>query len=151
MNIVFKTYQPKGNNPKREWHLVDAQDKILGRIATSIAIKLMGKAKRTYSPQADEGDFVVVINAQKVRVTGKKEKDKVYYSHSGYPGGLKARTVAQVRAKTPTRLVELAVKRMLPKNRLQAKRMARLKIYAGDQHPYNDKIRSTKSEIRNNV
>ncbi|MEK7521236.1 MAG: 50S ribosomal protein L13 [Patescibacteria group bacterium] len=139
---MFKSYQPRGNNPKREWHLVDVEGKVLGRVSTDIAQKLMGKNKKTYAPQADEGDYVVVINAGKVRVTGKKEKDKIYYSHSGYPGGLKARSVAQVRATNPTRLIELAVKRMLPKNRLQAKRMARLKIYASDQHPYADKIKN---------
>lgn len=138
---MYKTYQPKGNNPTRAWHLTDAESKILGRLATQIVTKLMGKNKKTYSPHADEGDYVVVINADKIKVTGKKEKEKVYYSHSGYPGGLKARTLEEMRAKTPTRIIELAVRRMLPKNRLQAKRMARLKIYVGDQHPYGDKVK----------
>lgn len=142
--MLYKSYQPKGNNPKREWHLVDVENKVLGRVSTEIAQKLMGKNKKTYAPHADEGDYVVVVNAEKVKVTGKKEKEKIYYSHSGYPGGLKARTVAQYRATNPTRLVELAVKRMLPKNRLQAKRMARLKIYAGNQYPYADKMKGQK-------
>jgi large subunit ribosomal protein L13 len=132
----MKTYQPKQKEVKRGWHLVDAQGEILGRMATKIANLLTGKTKPTYSAHMDMGDWVVVINAEGVKVTGKKEKQKVYQKHSGYPGGFKEVAYAKLKAEKPERIVELAVKRMLATNRLRDKRMARLKIFAGDNHPY---------------
>lgn len=120
----------------RKWHLVDATGQVLGRMATRIALLLMGKRKPGYSPHLDLGDFVVVINAEKVKVTGKKLKDKIYYHHSGYPGGLKQRTFKELLEKHPERIIELAVKRMLPKNRLGRKMLKRLKVYKGPEHPH---------------
>lgn len=139
--MTNSTYQPKAKEIVRFRHFYDADKKVLGRLASEIATKLIGKHKKTYSTHLDSGDFVIVVNASKVVVTGKKEKDKVYYSHSGYPGGLKERTLSEMRAKNPRRIIELAVKRMLPKNRLQADRMARLKVFTGDQHPYQNKVK----------
>ena len=121
---------------ERNWFLVDAKNKILGRMAVKIATVLMGKNKPTYAPEADRGDFVVVINAEKIKVTGNKKKDKVYYKHSGYAGGLKGITLERLQEKNPTTIIKMAVKGMLPKNKLQAKRMKRLKIYSGDKHPH---------------
>lgn len=128
---MFKTYQPKAKEIKREKHHLDANGEILGRLATKIARLLIGKHKRTYSPHLDSGDFVVVTNAKEVLVTGKKEKQKTYYRHSGYPGGLKAERLEELRARNPKRIVEYAVWNMLPKNRLRKNRMARLKVFAG--------------------
>ncbi len=125
------------NKVDRKWWLIDAKDKILGRLASQIAVLLMGKHKPTYTPHIDSGDFVVVVNADKIKVTGKKMTDKIYYWHSGYPGGLKQRTLKQMLEKNPTRVLYLAVKRMLPKNKLQAKRLKRLKIYASEDHPHH--------------
>ncbi|HCG76594.1 MAG: 50S ribosomal protein L13 [bacterium (Candidatus Ratteibacteria) CG_4_10_14_3_um_filter_41_18] len=121
---------------QRNWFLVDAQDKILGRIATKIATALSGKNKPSYSPWLDGGDFVVVINSEKIKVTGKKIKDKLYYKHSGYPGGLKTITFERLQKKNPETVIRLAVKGMLPKNKTQAKRMKRLKVYSGEKHPH---------------
>ncbi len=121
---------------ERNWFLVDVKNKILGRMAVKIATVLMGKNKPTYAPEADKGDFVVVINAEKIKVTGNKKKDKVYYKHSGYAGGLKSITLERLQEKNPTTIIKMAVKGMLPKNRLQAKRMKRLKVYSGDKHPH---------------
>lgn len=132
----MKTYQPKKDEVKRAWHLIDASDLVLGRLSTKIATLLMGKQKRTYSKHMDSGDFVVVLNADKIRVTGKKETDKIYFRHSGYPGGFKKESLSQIREKTPLRILELAVKRMLPANRLRSQRMNRLKLVAGDKNPY---------------
>lgn len=140
--MMYKTYQPKIAEITRNWHFYDADGKILGRLATDIATKLMGKHKKTYSTHMDSGDFVVVINAEKIAVTGKKEENKVYYSHSGYPGGLKERRLWEMREKNPKKIVELAVKRMLPKNRLQADRMARLKVFIGAKHPYAIQVKA---------
>ncbi|MDO8599906.1 MAG: 50S ribosomal protein L13 [bacterium] len=134
------TYQPKAKDIKREWHLIDAKDKILGRLATGVARLLIGKHKKTYVPHLDSGDYVVVTNAESILVTGNKEKQKTYYRHSGYPGGLKSTTLGEMRKAHPTRIIELAVKNMLPKNRLQDKRMGRLKIFAGESHPYGNKL-----------
>lgn len=128
---MYKTYQPKAKEIKREKHLFDAKGKILGRLATEVAKLLMGKHKRTYSPHLDSGDFVVVTNAKEVLVTGKKEKQKTYYRHSGYPGGLRAERLEELRARNPKRIIEYAVWNMLPKNRLRKKRMIRLKVFAG--------------------
>lgn len=130
----MKTFVAKKEDVTRDWHLVDASGQVLGRLASRIARLLMGKHKPRYTPHVDSGDQVVVINASGIRVTGKKYTDKVYYRHSMYPGGLKARTYQQVVEKFPTRPLELAVKRMLPKNRHQSPRMTRLHIYAGPEH-----------------
>lgn len=131
---MFKTYQPKAKEIKREKHVVDAKGKILGRLATSVAQLLMGKHKRTYSPHLDSGDYVTVVNAGQVQVTGKKEKQKVYYRHSGYPGGLRAERLEELRARNPKRIIEYAVWNMLPKNRLRKNRMARLKVFTGGEN-----------------
>ena len=118
----------------RSWYVVDADGKTLGRLATRIAKVLTGKHKPTYTPHADTGDFVVVVNAEKVRLTGKKWSEKVYYRHSQFPGGLRERTAGQVRDSNPTRLIEAAVRGMIPGNRLRAKRMARLRLFVGSAH-----------------
>jgi|SRR5581483_4684813 len=124
----MKTYQPKEKEVKRNWHLIDAKGKVLGRLSTQIATILMGKNKKDYSPHMDNGDYVAVINAMDIRVTGKKEDQKKYYSHSGYPGGFKIVSYKHLKENHPERILWLAVKRMLPENRLRDKRMARLHI-----------------------
>jgi large subunit ribosomal protein L13 len=121
---------------QRTWYVVDAEGKTLGRLATRIARVLTGKHKATYTPNADTGDFVVVVNTDKVHLTGKKWSDKVYYRHSQFPGGLRERTAMQVHAAHPTRVIESAVRGMLPTNRLRAKRMARLRLFAGPSHEH---------------
>lgn len=138
----MKTYQPKAKEVKRNWHLVDLKDQVLGRVATQIATYLIGKHKATYSAHMDSGDYVIAINASKVRVTGNKENQKVYQSHSGYPGGFKEVKYAKYKAENPGKIIELAVKRMLPKNRLAQDRMKRFKIFTEDTHPYEDKFKS---------
>ena len=132
----MKTYSTKASDIKREWHVVDASGKVLGRLATQVASLLMGKHKSIFSPNLDTGDFVVVINADKVRVTGNKAKQKVYYRHSGYPGGLKSINLEKMMQTNPTRVIEHAVKGMLPHNRLGAKMLKKLRVYAGDTHPH---------------
>jgi len=131
---IQKTTFPK--KVERKWYLVDAADKPLGRLATRIALLLQGKNEPTWSPHYDNGNFVVVINAEKVKLTGKKIKQKVYYHHSGYPGGLKSQTAEQILQKHPERLIELAVKRMLPKTTLGRHQFKRLKFYVGETHPH---------------
>ena len=126
------TYQPKAKEIKRENFIVDAKGEVLGRIATKVASLLMGKGKATYSTHMDSGDNVTVINAEKVVVTGKKESQKVYRSHSGYPGGFKERSFAKVKAEHPERILEHAVSGMLPDNRLKAPRMKRLTVVVGE-------------------
>jgi large subunit ribosomal protein L13 len=138
--LVVKTYQPKQREVKRDWQLIDAKDQVLGRVATQIAMHLMGKTKRDYSPHMDNGSNVVVINAQDIRVTGQKAAQKKYYSHSGYPGGFKTISYEQMKATHPTRILELAVKRMLPENRLRDKRMARFFISLDDRNPHSEKF-----------
>ena len=133
---MTKTYSIKASDIKREWHIVDAEDQILGKLATRIARLLMGKHKPLFSRNMDVGDSVVVINADKVRVTGNKMKQKMYYRHSGYPGGLKTISLERMMQTHPTRVIEHAVKGMLPKNRLQARMMKRLRLYVGDSHPH---------------
>jgi len=140
---MLKTYSTKASDIKREWHLVDASDKILGRLSTQIAGLLMGKHKPLFCRHLDVGDNVVVINAEKVRVTGNKAKQKFYYRHSGYPGGLKSINLERVMQTYPTRVIEHAVKGMLPQNRLRAAMMKRLKVFAGDVHPYGGQIKAT--------
>lgn len=139
---MFKTYQPKASEIKREWHLVDSKDQVLGRLSTGIATLLIGKHKKEYVSHLDMGDNVVVINAKDVRLTGRKEEQKNYYRYSGYPGGLKEIPISRMRKEHPTRIIELAVKNMLPKNRLQKNRMARLKVFAGSEHQYAEKFKS---------
>ena len=138
----MKTYQPKQKDIKREWHLIDANGKVLGRIASNIVKFLMGKHKVDYAPHLDMGDYIVVVNSQKIVVTGRKEKQKVYYSHSGYPGGFKEIKFEKLLKEQPNRIIKLAVKRMLPANRLRDKRMARLKIFAEENHTYEDKFKN---------
>ncbi len=128
-----KTYQPKAKEVKREHHTINADDQVLGRLATKVVSLLTGKYKPNYSPHMDMGDFVTIQNAAKVVVTGKKESQKVYFKHSGYPGGLKKVQYSKLKTEHPTRIIELAVKRMLPKNRLQSKRMKRLTILKGEK------------------
>lgn len=125
-----KTYQPKAEEIKREKHLIDANDLVLGRLATKISGLLMGKGKVNYAPHVDMGDFVTIVNAKKVKVTGRKENQKIYYSHSGFPGGFKKLSLAWMRENKPESIIRLAVKRMLPVNRLRDERLARLKIYS---------------------
>ena len=132
----MKTYSAKVSEIKREWHVIDASDKILGKLATQAARLLMGKHKPMFSRNLDVGDFVVVINAEKVRVTGNKAKQKVYYRHSGYPGGLKTISYDKLMETDPTRVIEHAVKGMLPHTRLGASMMKKLRVYVGDTHPH---------------
>ena len=132
----MKTYYAKPGEVEREWLLIDATDVTLGRLATKVATILRGKHKPQYTPHADTGDFVVVINADKIRVTGAKVTDKVYYRHSGYVGGLKSETFAEAMAKHPERVVERAVQGMLPKNTLGRAMGRKLKVYAGPDHPH---------------
>jgi large subunit ribosomal protein L13 len=132
----IKTYTPKPEDIQREWYVVDAKDQTLGRLATRIAQVLRGKHKPIFSPHVDVGDYIIVLNADKIRVTGKKLDDKIYYHHSGYPGGLKARTLRQQLEKHPERVIHSAVRGMLPKNRLGRKMIKKLKVYTGDSHPH---------------
>ena len=136
----MKTYMQKPADVKRQWHLLDAKGQVLGQVATQAAKLLIGKDKATFTPHVDGGDYVVVINAVEVAVTGKKEQDKMYYRHSGYPGGLKETNLANLRQKSPERIIEIAVKGMLPKNKLQKPRLNRLKVFASNDHPYQDKL-----------
>jgi large subunit ribosomal protein L13 len=124
----------------RKWHVIDADGQVLGRLATRVARLLIGKHKPDYTPHVDAGDHVVVINAGGIRVTGKKQTDKIYYRHSFYPGGLKSRTYGEMLARFPTRPLELAVKRMLPKNRQQSPRMNRLHLYVGPEHKHQAQL-----------
>jgi large subunit ribosomal protein L13 len=132
----MKTYSTRAKDIERQWWVVDAADKTLGRVATEAANLLMGKHKPIYAPYIDTGDYVVVINAGKVRVTGKKPEQKIYYRYSGYPGGLKSPTFREVFEKDPGRVIELAVKGMLPHTRLGRAMFKKLKVYPGDEHPH---------------
>ncbi|MCC7175737.1 MAG: 50S ribosomal protein L13 [Bryobacterales bacterium] len=132
----MSTQFPSGKDIKREWRLIDAQDAVLGRVASQAARLLMGKHKPSYTPFLDLGDHVVIINAAKVRLTGKKEEQKLYRRHSGYPGGLTETSARDVRAKSPVRLVEYAVAGMLPKTKLGKQMFRKLKVYAGDRHKH---------------
>ncbi len=142
----MKTYSTKPADIKREWHVIDASDKVLGRLATEVARLLMGKHKPIISRNLDTGDFVVVINADKVRVTGNKAKQKLYYRHSGYPGGLKSISLEKMMQTNPTRVIEYAVKGMLPHNRLGASMRKKLKVYAGDTHPHLSQTKASATE-----
>lgn len=136
----MKTYMQKQAELDQQWHLVDVSGKILGRVATEIAKKLIGKHKPTYTPHLDNGDYVVVINAKEVKVTGGKEEKKEYARHSGFPGGFKSETYAELMEKHPERIIEKAVYNMLPKNRLRQERMKRLKVYAGSEHKHHSQL-----------
>ena len=132
---MYKTFSPTPKDVKREWHLIDANDQILGRLSTKIAGLLMGKGKATFSTHMDMGDFVVVINAEKIMVSGRKAQQKVYITHSGYPGGFKSKKYSMMMEQHPERIIEHAVAGMLPINRLRDPRMLRLKVVAGDKNP----------------
>jgi len=132
----MKTYSAKPREIEQSWYVVDAEGETLGRLATQIADVLRGKRKPAYTPHVDTGDFVVVVNAEKVHVTGKKLEQKIYYRHSGYPGGLRERTLAEQLQRRPEEVIRKAVKGMLPKNRLAAAQLKKLKVYAGPEHPH---------------
>lgn len=139
----MKTYSTKASDIKREWFVIDATDEILGRLSTRIASLLMGKHKPIFNRHLDVGDYVVVVNAEKIRVTGNKTNQKQYYRHSGYPGGIKSVSLEKMLQTYPTRVIENAVKGMLPQNRLKARMMKRLRIHVGDTHPYRGQVNST--------
>ncbi len=132
----MKTWNAKAEDVERRWYVVDADGQTLGRLATRVADALRGKRKPTYTPHVDSGDFVIVVNADKVSVTGKKLDDKRYYRHSGYPGGLRSRTLREQLERRPTEVVRTAVKGMLPRNRLARRQITKLKVYAGPGHPH---------------
>jgi large subunit ribosomal protein L13 len=132
----MKTYSAKPGEIARDWYVVDAEGLTLGRLATQIADTLRGKRKPAYTPHIDTGDFVVVVNAEKIQVTGNKLDQKRYYRHSGYPGGLRSRTLREQLERRPTEVLRVAVKGMLPKNRLARQQITKLKIYAGPEHPH---------------
>lgn len=134
--VNAKTFSLRTEDVSRTWYLIDAADAPMGRVATEIARLLIGKSKPTYTPHVDNGDYVVVINAAKTVVTGDKETGKIYYRHSGYPGGIRDATVKEVREKYPERLIESAVKGMIPKNKLASGRMNRLRIFADENHTH---------------
>lgn len=133
----MKTFLPQINELERTWYVVDANDQVLGRMATRIASFLMGKEKPIYTDFLDTGDFIVVVNIDKVKLSGKKWEDKIYYSHSGYPGGLKQISAAKLMEKHPDRVIKHAVKGMLPKNKLGKQMLKRLKVYTGPEHPHS--------------
>ena len=133
----MKTEVAKIENVKRDWYLVDAQDAVLGRLASQVANVLRGKNKAIFTPSVDTGDFVIVVNADKIALTGRKLADKVYYSHSGFPGGLKEITAGKLMEKKPEDIIKKAVKGMLPKNKLARHMLKKLKIYAGSSHPHD--------------
>jgi large subunit ribosomal protein L13 len=132
----MKTFSAKSHEVKRDWYIIDASEKILGRLATEVASRLRGKHKAEYTPHVDTGDYIVVTNVEKIRVTGRKFKNKKYYSHSEYPGGIKEITFDKLQAKNPARILEKAVKGMLPKNPLGRDMYRKLKIYVGEEHPH---------------
>ena len=132
----MRTYSAKASDVRRDWYIIDAENVVLGRLATEIARRLRGKHKAEYTPHVDTGDNIIVINAEKVKVTGKKRDDKMYHRHSGYPGGLTSMSLDKLQAKHPERIIELAVKGMLPKNPLGRQMYRKLKVYAGTEHPH---------------
>lgn len=134
--VNAKTYSQKTADISRKWYIIDASTAPLGRVSTQIAKYLIGKYKPTYTPHIDNGDYVVVINAAQTVVTGAKEEGKIYYRHSGFPGGIKDATLRQVREKAPERIIEAAVKGMIPRNKLAAGRLARLRVFAGEEHTH---------------
>lgn len=134
--MSFRSFTPRPGDADERWWVVDAEDQILGRLATRVAVKLRGKDKPVYSPHADTGDYVIVVNSEKIQVTGRKLTDKLYYRHSGYPGGLKVTPFKDMLAKHPERVIEFAVRGMLPKNALGRKLFRKLRVYAGPDHPH---------------
>ena len=132
----MRTYTPKPGEVDRQWHVIDATDVVLGRLASQVAVLLRGKHKATFAPHVDTGDFVIIVNADKVALSGNKRVTKMAYRHSGYPGGLRSRTYVEMLDKFPTKAVEKAVKGMLPKNSLAAAQLGKLKVYAGPEHPH---------------
>ena len=139
----MKTYSPKASEVHRDWHVIDASGKTLGKLATEAATLLRGKHKPMYSPHFDTGDFVVVTNAAKIHVTGKKRDDKLYYRHSGYPGGFRSTSFAKMLETHPTRPVEKAIRGMLPHNSLGRAMFRRLKVYPGETHPHQSQVGKT--------
>ncbi|MFA5493195.1 MAG: 50S ribosomal protein L13 [Porticoccaceae bacterium] len=133
----MKTFSAKPETVTRDWFVVDATDKVLGRFAAEIASRLRGKHKPEYTPHVDTGDYIVVVNIEKIRVTGNKAKDKIYYRHTGFPGGIKSISFEKLIDKAPERTLEIAVKGMLPRGPLGRAMLKKLKIYAGDQHPHS--------------
>ena len=133
----MKTWNAKAEDVERRWYVVDADGQTLGRLATRVADTLRGKRKPEYTPHVDTGDFVVVVNAEKIAVTGKKLDEKTYYRHSGYPGGLRARSLREELERRPTEVLRRAVKGMLPRNRLARRQITKLKVYAGPEHPHD--------------
>ena len=134
--MIMKTYSLKKEEVQRNWFVVDATDKVLGRVATKIADKIRGKDKPTFTPHTDGGDYVIVINAEKIKVTGSKFNNKIYYRHSLYPGGLKSQTFKELNEKNPERIIEEAVKGMLPKNKLGKSMIRKLKVFQGPNHDH---------------
>jgi len=132
----MKTYNAKPETVKRDWYVVDADGKTLGRMAAEIAHRLRGKHKPEYTPHVDTGDYIIVINAEKIAVTGRKETDKKYYHHTGYPGGIKETTLGKLRGRAPARIIEKAIKGMLPKNPLGRAMYRKLKVYSGSKHEH---------------
>lgn len=136
----MRTESARSVDVERDWLVVDASEHNLGRLASAVASRLRGKHKPIYTPHVDTGDYVVVVNAEQVRVTGRKETDKLYYRHSGYPGGIKKRTLAEMRERQPEEVIRLAVKRMLPRNPLGRDMLRKLKVYRGPDHPHDAQV-----------
>lgn len=134
--FMMKTYVAKPTDRQRDWYVVDAEGKTLGRLASEIATALRGKRKPDYTPHIDTGDFVIVVNAEKVHVTGNKREDKIYWRHSGFPGGIKSRSLNEMLDRQPEEVIRKAVKGMLPRNRLSRRQLTKLKVYAGPDHPH---------------
>ncbi|AJQ93991.1 50S ribosomal protein L13 [Gynuella sunshinyii] len=132
----MKTFSAKNETVKRDWYVVNAEGRTLGRLATEVARRLKGKHKAEYTPHVDTGDYVVIVNAEKVRVTGKKSKDKMYYRHTGFPGGIKEMSFEKLIDHKPEQVIELAVKGMMPRNPLGRAMLSKLKVYAGSEHPH---------------
>ena len=132
----MRTYSPKPSDIERKWYVIDATDIVLGRLASQVAVLLRGKHKPTYAPHMDMGDYVIVVNAEKIALTGSKREDKMAYHHSGFPGGLRAVNYAELLETHPERAIEKAVQGMLPKNRLARQQIKKLKVYAGPEHPH---------------
>jgi len=145
----MRTYSPKIAEINHAWHLLDAQNQAFGRLASEAVKLLMGKHKPTYSPNLDSGDFVVVINAAKVKITGAKSAQKKYYRHSGFPGGFREINLEEQMAKDPTKVIHHAVAGMLPPNKLKDRRLVRLKIFSDDQHPYEEKFKNQSLNAKN--
>jgi len=144
----MKTYSTKAADVKREWHVIDAAGQVLGNVSTQAAKLLMGKHKAMFSRHLDTGDYVVVINAEKVKVTGNKLTQKMYYRHSNYPGGLKATSLQKLLAEDPEKVIEHAVRGMLPRNRLEAPMMKRLRVFRGEAHPHMGQIPVAPAEAK---